>query len=181
MNTAREASRWRDIVNATPDEKETYAEQSVNDHLDLARNYYAQFIKGVAPENLNKLAKIAREVNELVDAYQAIVGGLEGIRVQGNGYYLPEHGEDFTFFDGTQGISGEFAGFSIQTALPTYRDMMGEVNDAYTPVPLLCLELRNYRTYSNTGIALEADEANGNAIIPLTGQDLAYTRHNFKG
>lgn len=175
MNIVRETKVWRDIVNATPDEKEVYGKVSVNDYLDLARKYYAKLTRDVAPDNLEKLGKVLSEVNEIVAEFEKIVGEIGTVRVQGNGYYMPETGDDFYFFEGTQGISGEFAGFSIQT-LPTYRDLLSDTDEAYTLVPALCLELRDYRTYSDTGIALEPDEERGNAIIPLNDQDLAYTR-----
>lgn len=175
METVRDAMMWRDIVNNTPEEREAYNRLSVNDYLDAAKQYFAELMEGVDPEDPDALAQVLMDLNQLMTDFQNDFGEIGEVRVQGNGYYLPENGYEFYFLNGTQGISGEFGSFYISD-LPNYAELLADENEEPRMEPTLCLELKNYRVYTPNDIALEPDEDRGSAIVPIEAQDLAYTR-----
>jgi len=167
------ASAWRDIVNDTPEEREVYNANSLTDYIDVVMAYYRELIADIDPNNTSDIAQVLAELGNLIDEYQEQCGEMGDIRVQGNGIYIPGESDDFRFLEGTQGISGEFAGFSISN-LPAYQDLLYQEGGDYFVEPTLCIELSEFREYTNTGIAFES---NGDSVsIPLEGQDLNFTR-----
>lgn len=173
MSMITEASTWRDIVNDTPEEREVYNANSLTDYIDVALDYYRELIADIDPNNPDEIAEVLMELTTFMSAYQEQCGEMGEVRVQGNGIYIPGESDDFRFFEGTQGISGEYAGFCIDT-LPAYQDLLYQKGGDYLVEPTLCIELRDFREYTSTGIGLES---NGDSVsVPLEGQDLNFTR-----
>lgn len=178
MNTTAEASsRWRDIVNYSPDMKAKYNNSSLADYVDLVRDFYTDLQLKYDLGDQFEDAQALTEIEKLFTEYEQQVGEIGEIYISGNGFYLPNNTDEVLFFDGSNGISGHLSGFVI-CQLPKYQDLLYQKNSEYKTTPMLCIELDDFKKYSNTGIALEPS---GGAIIPLVGQDLCFNRarHNY--
>lgn len=173
MRVANETSVWRDIVNQTPDWRESYNVKSLTDYIDTIQAYYDDLANLIDLSNVETWPQILIELNGLMEAQMEQFGRMGMIRVQGNGMYLPENRDELKFFDGGRGIAGDYEGFSINT-LPIYQDVLYEQEDEPVSAPTLCIELSGYREYAYGDLALEP--TGGSVSVPIEGQDICFSR-----
>ena len=173
MSIVNEAYTWRDIVSSVPEEREVYDPNSLAGYIDAIVEYYRELSAGVNLDNDETASQILGDVIDLFAEYCERFGSIEKIYIAGNGFYSPEETTEIGFFDGSHGIMGEFEGFTIETQ-PLYQDLLYRTDGNYRIQPTLCIQLKNYQTFSDTGIALEST---GEIVtIPLEHQDLSYRR-----
>ena len=173
MRVVNETSAWRDIVNHTPQWRESYNVNSLSDYIDTIVTYYYELSSQYDVDDSENWQHILVVLTSLMDAQVAQFGEMGMVRVQGNGIYLPEASDKLEFFDGSPGIAGEYGGLSI-SKLPTYQDLLYCHEGQRQAVPVLCLELSDYRQYINDELALEPDGRS--AAIPINSQDVCFSR-----
>ena len=174
MRVSNETSVWRDIVNQDSDRREAYNANSLNDYIDTVLAYYHELSSRFDVSNPEAWPHILVELTDLMDVQMAQCGEMGEIRVRGNGVYLPGDSQYFGFFDGSHGLAGDYAGFSI-SELPAYQNLLYNSTSKELMQPTLCIELSNYHEYSSTDIQLEA---RGDSVsIPIEGQDICFSRN----
>lgn len=163
-------AEWREIVNNYPSEIENYR-TSINDVRDVLIEYFLELTEGADEMELEELSTVSQAIEGVVDSLDAIYAS-EQIHIAGNGLYYTENTEEVRFLDSTAGIQGEFAGFTIDSAIPKYSNLVYDEEYVYKPV--LCMKLENYQTFADNGTAgqVQADTA----VIPVMNQDICVNR-----
>ncbi|MDN5835090.1 MAG: hypothetical protein L0H36_00465 [bacterium] len=163
-------AEWREIVNNYPDEIENYS-TSVNDMRDVLIECFLELTDDVDEIDPDELLTISQAIEGVVDSLDAIYAS-EQLHVAGNGLYYSENTDEISFLDSTAGIQGEFAGFTIDSAIPKYSQLV--YDDEYVYKPVLCMKLENYRTFADNGTQSEAHD--DTAIVPVMNQDICVNR-----
>lgn len=173
MRVANETSDWREFVNRQPEWRESYNAKSLSDYIDTVVAHYDELGDLLDLNNPETWQQVLIEVNSLMDAQFDKFGEIGMIKVLGNGMYLPDQSDELKFLDGSHGVCGEYAGFSIGM-LPRYQQLVYDHKNPSVLSPALCIELGNYREYSDNNIALET---NGDSVsIPIVNQDICFIR-----
>lgn len=164
---------WRGIVNSNPVEREIYNLNSLRDYFDSVMEHYHELVGQADMSHPDAEWQILMDLVALMDDQFEYMGDMGPVRIQGNGIYIPSDSEEFKFLDGTKGISGEYAGFSIEE-MPYYQDLLYPADGELQVQSVLCMELGNWREYSDSDIELEPRE--DTVLVPIEGQDLSFTR-----